>query len=121
MAAFFIIGLDVPYAFEPEGWAFPIAYLVVVAVHCVLYLTTPALSARKAILRNVPFNAAAGVLVLIAPHLPEGWGWASRSRPGYGGCTSTATRCGPRVPWSRPANGGARCWPTTSSPVPTSS
>ncbi|WP_204039129.1 low temperature requirement protein A [Acrocarpospora phusangensis] len=76
MTAFFIMGLSVPYAFEPEGWAFPVAYLVVVGIHCVVYLTASVDSARRAILRNVPFNAAAGVLVLVAPHLPEGWGWA---------------------------------------------
>lgn len=75
MMAFFIMGLSVPYAFEPEGWAFPLAYLAVVVIHCVVYLTASAPSARRAILRNAPFNAAAGVLVLIAPHLPETWSW----------------------------------------------
>jgi low temperature requirement protein LtrA len=43
--------------------------------HAVVYLTANAPSARQAILRNLPFNAAAGVLVLVAPHLPEAWGW----------------------------------------------
>ncbi|MGP4101189.1 low temperature requirement protein A [Nonomuraea sp. KM90] len=75
MMAFFVMGLDVPYAFEPEGWAFPVAYLAVVAIHCGVYLTAGAPTARRAILRNMPFNAAAGVLVLVAPHLPEVWGW----------------------------------------------
>ncbi|MGN9842935.1 low temperature requirement protein A [Nonomuraea sp. H19] len=75
MTAFFIIGLSVPYAFEPEGWAFPVAYLAVVAIHCVVYLTARAPTARRAILRNMPFNAAAGVLVLLAPHLPPVWSW----------------------------------------------
>ncbi|MEV4170691.1 low temperature requirement protein A [Nonomuraea sp. NPDC049709] len=75
MMAFFVMGLDVPYAFEPEGWAFPVAYLAVVAIHCGVYLTASAPTARRAILRNMPFNAAAGVLVLVAPHLPEVWGW----------------------------------------------
>jgi low temperature requirement protein LtrA len=76
MTGFFIMGLDVPYAFMPEGWAFPLAYLAVVAIHGLVYLTTDARSARQAIRRNMPFNAAAGVLMLIAPHLPEAWGWA---------------------------------------------
>jgi low temperature requirement protein LtrA len=75
MTAFFIMGLDVPHAFEPEGWAFPVAYLAVVAIHGVLYLATSVPSARRAILRNMPFNAAAGVLILVAPHLPEVWNW----------------------------------------------
>ncbi|MEV1068995.1 low temperature requirement protein A [Streptomyces sp. NPDC050263] len=77
MVAFFIMGLDVPYAFEPEGWAFALAYLAVVAIHCLVYVTASVPSARQAILRNAPFNAAAGVLVLMAPHLPEAWGWVS--------------------------------------------
>lgn len=40
-----------------------------------VYLAANAPSARQAILRNMPFNAAAGILVLVAPHLPEAWGW----------------------------------------------
>ncbi|MGI5380023.1 low temperature requirement protein A [Streptomyces sp. CA-251387] len=75
MMCFFIMGLDVPYAFEPDGWAFPLAYLAVVAIHGLVYLTADAPSARQAIVRNMPFNAAAGVLVLVAPHLPDVWGW----------------------------------------------
>ncbi|MFD7282942.1 low temperature requirement protein A [Streptomyces sp. NPDC059862] len=75
MTGFFIMGLDVPYAFTPEGWAFPLAYLAVVAIHGLVCLTTDVPSARQAILRNMPFNAAAGVLILVAPHLPEAWGW----------------------------------------------
>ncbi|MFC3572084.1 low temperature requirement protein A [Streptomyces yaanensis] len=75
MMAFFIMGLDVPYAFEPEGWAFALAYLAVVAIHCLVYVTTSVPSARQAIIRNAPFNAVAGVLVLLAPHLPETSGW----------------------------------------------
>jgi low temperature requirement protein LtrA len=75
MTGFFIMGLDVPFAFEPEGWTFPIAYLAVVAVHGAVYLTTGVASARRAILRNMPFNAAAGLLVMVAPHLPVVWGW----------------------------------------------
>lgn len=75
MTGFFIMGLDVPYAFTPEGWAFPLAYLAVVAIHGIVYLTADVPSVRQAILRNMPFNAAAGILVLVAPHLPEAWGW----------------------------------------------
>lgn len=75
MVAFFVMGLDVPYAFEPEGWAFPLAYLAVVAIHCLVYVTTSIPSARQAIIRNAPFNAAAGILVLLAPQLPEVGSW----------------------------------------------
>ncbi|MFJ2477820.1 low temperature requirement protein A [Streptomyces sp. NPDC087659] len=75
MIAFFIIGLDVPYAFDPQGFAFPLAYLAVVVIHCLLYLTASAPSSRRAILRNMPFNGAGGLLVLVAPYLPEVGGW----------------------------------------------
>ncbi|MGW0763764.1 low temperature requirement protein A [Streptomyces sp. NPDC002814] len=77
MMAFFIMGLDVAYAFEPKGWAFALAYLAVVAIHCLVYVTSSVPSARQAIIRNAPFNAAAGVLVLLAPHLPEASGWVA--------------------------------------------
>ncbi|WP_250399263.1 low temperature requirement protein A [Streptomyces cellostaticus] len=76
MMAFLIMGLDVAYAFEPEGWAFPLAYLAVVAIHFGVYLTTSVSSSRRAIMRTVPFNAAAGLLVLVGPHLPDVWTWA---------------------------------------------
>jgi low temperature requirement protein LtrA len=77
MMAFFIIGLDLPYAFEPSGWAFPVAYLAVVAIHVALFLTASEPSARRGILRVVPFNAMAGLIVLLAPHLPGSWSWAA--------------------------------------------
>lgn len=75
MIAFFVIGLDLPFAFEPDGWAFPVAYLAVVVVHTVLYLTASEPSARRGILRVAPTNAVAGVLVLGAQFVPEPWSW----------------------------------------------
>jgi low temperature requirement protein LtrA len=75
MIAFFVTGLDLPFAFEPAGWAFPVAYLVAVAVHTALFLTASSASARRGILRIAPTNAAAGVLVLVAQHVPDVWSW----------------------------------------------
>jgi low temperature requirement protein LtrA len=75
MVAFFVIGLDLPFAFEPDGVAFPVAYLVVVAIHVALYLRSSEPSARRGILRVAPSNAAAGVLVLVAAFVPEAWSW----------------------------------------------
>jgi low temperature requirement protein LtrA len=76
MMAFFITGLSLPFAFEPAGWAFPVAYLAVVAIHSVLFLTASTPTARRGILRVAPTNALAGLLVLLAQHLPEPWLWA---------------------------------------------
>jgi hypothetical protein len=33
MIGFFVIALDLPYAFQPQGWAFAVAYLLVVVIH----------------------------------------------------------------------------------------
>lgn len=76
MVAFFVIGLDLPFAFDPAGVAFPIAYLVVVAIHTTLYLTSGEPGNRRGILRIAPTNAAAGVMVLVAEFVPEPWSWA---------------------------------------------
>jgi low temperature requirement protein LtrA len=76
MAAFFVMGLDLPYAFDPDGWAFGLAFLVAVAMHVALFLTATEASARAGIVRLAPFNALGGVLILIAPHLPDAGTWA---------------------------------------------
>ena len=75
MIAFFVTGLDLPFAFEPAGWAFPVAYLVAVAVHTALFLLANEPSARRGILRIAPTNAVPGVLVLVAQHVPQEWVW----------------------------------------------
>ncbi|WP_344683142.1 low temperature requirement protein A [Saccharopolyspora taberi] len=75
MMAFFIMGLDLPFVFDTDGLAFPLAYLAAVAIHCLLFLTADRASARTAILRTAPFNACAGILILIAPYLPEALTW----------------------------------------------
>lgn len=89
MMAFFIMGLDLPFAFDTDGLAFPLAYLAAVAIHCLLFLTADRASARTAIIRTVPFNAGAGVLILIAPTFP-------RPSPGCAGppqsCSSSSSR-----------------------------
>ncbi|MFD9464593.1 low temperature requirement protein A [Streptomyces sp. NPDC060027] len=81
MMAFFIMGLDLPFAFDTDGVAFPLAYLAAVGIHCLLFLSADRASAQRAIVRTVPFNTAAGLLVLAAPRLPG---------PGVWLCWSTA-------------------------------
>jgi low temperature requirement protein LtrA len=65
MAGFFVQALAIPTAFGGAGLAFGIGYLVVVAVHSGLYLRTSSESSRRGILRIVPFNFGAALLVLI--------------------------------------------------------
>lgn len=73
MTAFFIMGLELPHAFDPGEIAFGVAYLVAVAIHFVIYVSTPAESSRGAIRHQVPFNAAGGVIILAASFVPEPW------------------------------------------------
>ena len=63
MAGFLIVGLAIPEAFDrrADGIALALGYLLVVAVHGALYQRV-----NRNILRVVPFNVAAAVLVLLA-------------------------------------------------------
>jgi low temperature requirement protein LtrA len=63
MAGFLIVGLAIPEAFDRrgEGIALALGYLIVIGVHGVLYQRV-----NRNILRVVPFNVAAAVLVLVA-------------------------------------------------------
>ena len=63
MAGFLVIGLAIPKAFgqRGDGLALGLGYLLVVAVHGVLYQRV-----NRNILRVVPFNVAAAVLVILA-------------------------------------------------------
>jgi len=63
MAGFLVIGLAIPGAFARRGEAIALGlgYLLVVAVHSVLYLRV-----NRNILRVVPFNGASALLVLAA-------------------------------------------------------
>jgi low temperature requirement protein LtrA len=63
MAGFLIVGLAIPEAFDrrAEGIALALGYLLVIAVHGALYQRV-----NRNILRVVPFNVAAAVLVFAA-------------------------------------------------------
>jgi low temperature requirement protein LtrA len=65
MGAFLVISLAVPEAYGSEGLAFGIGYLVVVVLHAAMYVRGTSLSEVRAILRLVPFNLAAALLVLV--------------------------------------------------------
>jgi low temperature requirement protein LtrA len=64
MVGFLVIALAIPGAFDADGPAFGLGYLLVVAIHTGLYTRTSSEASRRAILRIAPFNAAAGLLVL---------------------------------------------------------
>ncbi|HEX6532981.1 MAG TPA: low temperature requirement protein A [Gemmatimonadaceae bacterium] len=61
MSAFLVQALSIPHAFDRDGIAFGLAYLVVVVVHGILFR-----QATRAITRLVPFNIASALLVIAA-------------------------------------------------------
>jgi low temperature requirement protein LtrA len=65
MGAFLVIALATPQAYEGDGLAFGLAYLVVVCLHGGMYAKGTSISEVAAILRIVPFNLGAAVLVLV--------------------------------------------------------
>jgi low temperature requirement protein LtrA len=64
MGGFLVIALAIPRAYDGDGVAFGIGYLVVIALHAGMYVRGTSLSEVGAILRIVPFNLAAAGLVL---------------------------------------------------------
>ncbi|HEX4746168.1 MAG TPA: low temperature requirement protein A [Gaiellaceae bacterium] len=64
MGGFLVIALTIPNAYEGEGLDFALAYLVVVALHAGMYAKGTSVSEVAAILRIVPYNVTAALLVL---------------------------------------------------------
>ena len=64
MGGFLVIALAIPNAYEGEGLAFGVGYLVVVLLHAGMYVKGTSVSEVAAILRIVPYNLAAAALVL---------------------------------------------------------
>ena len=60
MAAYFVLALSVPDAFESTGLAFGLAYVVIVVIHTVLFTRATAVSAARAILTLAPYNLVVG-------------------------------------------------------------
>jgi low temperature requirement protein LtrA len=65
MGGFLVIALTIPYAYEGEGLDFALAYLVVVALHAGMYAKGTSVTEVAAILRIVPYNLTAALLVLV--------------------------------------------------------
>jgi low temperature requirement protein LtrA len=65
MGGFLVIALAVPTAYEGTALAFGIGYALVVVLHAGMYAKGTSVSEVAAILRVVPFNITAAVLVLV--------------------------------------------------------
>ena len=65
MGGFLVIALAVPTAYGGKGLAFGIGYALVVVLHAGMYAKGTSVSEVAAILRIVPFNITAAVLVLV--------------------------------------------------------
>jgi low temperature requirement protein LtrA len=76
MGGFLVIALAVPHAYESEGLAFGLGYLVVIVLHAAMFVRGTSVSEARAILRIAPFNLVAAVLVIIGGALGGDWQWA---------------------------------------------
>jgi low temperature requirement protein LtrA len=64
MGAFLVIALAIPTAYSGQGLAFGLAYGAVVGLHAGMYAKGTSVTEVAAILRIVPYNVTAAVLVL---------------------------------------------------------
>jgi low temperature requirement protein LtrA len=71
MASFLVIGLATPNAFDGDGVAFGIGYLLIVTVHAALFAFGGPGAARN-MLRIAPFHTV-GALLIICAGLLDGW------------------------------------------------
>jgi low temperature requirement protein LtrA len=79
MAAFLVVAISVPHAFDDERAVFAGGYLVIVLVHGVSFLRSSVGSSARAILAIAPINLGICAGLGLAAVLPEGrrwWGWA---------------------------------------------
>ena len=65
MGGFLVVALSIPRAYEGEGLAFGVAYLIVVLLHASMYVKGTSVSEVAAILRIVPFNLAGAALLVV--------------------------------------------------------
>jgi low temperature requirement protein LtrA len=71
MGAFLVIALAVPNAYDGDGLAFGLGYLVVVLLHAGMFVRGTSVSEVRAMLRIAPFNLIAVTLVLIGGSLGD--------------------------------------------------
>lgn len=75
MAGFMVMALAVPHAFDYDGLAFGLAYLLVNVIHAVLFTQAPDQSSARAIWGIAPFNIATALLVVVAGLVDPAWNW----------------------------------------------
>jgi low temperature requirement protein LtrA len=73
MGGFLVIALAVPDAYDGDGLAFGLGYLVVVLLHAGMYLRGTSVSEMRAMLRLAPFNLLAAGIVLVGGALGGDW------------------------------------------------
>ncbi len=76
MGGFLVIALAIPRAYEGDGLAFGLAYLLVVVLHGAMYAKGTSASEVAAILRIVPYNLASAGLVVVGGALGGDAQWA---------------------------------------------
>ena len=76
MGGFLVVALAVPGAYDGDGLAFGLGYLVVVVLHTGMYVRGTSLSEVRAILRIAPFNLLGVVLILVGGALGGDVQWA---------------------------------------------
>ena len=72
MGAFLVIALAIPEAYDGDGVAFGVGYLVVILLHAAMYVRGTSVSEVRAIIRIVPFNLVAAGVVLVGGALGGG-------------------------------------------------
>lgn len=98
MASFLVMALAIPHAFEQDGLAFGLAFLLVNIIHALLFSRAPDPSSAQAIWRIAPLNIGTALLVVIASLVPQEWNWL---------LWATAVGLLIAVPWISPPGGFA--------------
>ena len=65
MGGFLVIALAIPEAYDGDGLAFALGYLVVVLLHSGMFVRGTSVTEMRAILRIAPFNVFAAVLLIV--------------------------------------------------------
>jgi low temperature requirement protein LtrA len=76
MGGFLVIALAVPEAYDGDGVAFGLGYLVVVLLHAAMFVRGTSVSEVRAILRIAPFNLVGAALLLVGGALGGDSQWA---------------------------------------------
>ena len=76
MAAFLVIALAVPNAYDGDGLGFALGYFVVVSLHTAMFVRGTSVSEMRAILRIAPFSFVGVTLLIVGGALGGDWQWA---------------------------------------------